>query len=243
MPDFHFFTNLVLYFRALNVLINNGFLCSEIQDQIAEKMKIWHSNDTPPPDDKPPPITLYYKNYMSNAYQEDEKIMKDIIKRGVESTTPQQPVKLLIYYKNKKTSELVIRNNPIKRTTDLKQSSVVYEYSCPLGDCKLQSKYIGMTETTLSRRLTCHLTAGAPKIHTQQVHGERLTRTMLEENTIILSHAKDKKRLQFLEAIFIINNKPTMNVQMTSFDILPSVRVSRKKNETTGLAVGNDVNG
>jgi hypothetical protein len=51
--------------------------------------------------------------------------MKDIIKRGVESTTPQQPVKLLIYYKNKKTSELVIKNNPTKRTTDLKQSSVV----------------------------------------------------------------------------------------------------------------------
>jgi hypothetical protein len=99
-----------------------------------------------------------------------------------------------------------------------------------------------MTETTLSRRLTCHLTAGAPKIHTQQVHGKRLTRAMLEENTIILSRAIDKKRLQFLVAIFIINNKLTMNVKMTYFDILPSIRVLRKKSATTGLAVGNDVN-
>jgi hypothetical protein len=99
-----------------------------------------------------------------------------------------------------------------------------------------------MTETTLSRRLTCHLTAGAPKIHTQQVHGERLTRAMLEENNVILSHAIDKKRLQFLEAIFIINNKPTINVQTASFDIPPSVRVIGKKSETMGLAVGNDVN-
>jgi hypothetical protein len=65
---------------------------------------------------------------------------------------------------------------------------------------------------------------------------------MLEENIVILSHAIDKKRLQFLEAIFIINSKPTMNVQTTFFDILPSVRVIRKKSETTGLAVGNDVN-
>lgn len=227
--------------RLTNVLINNGFLRSEIQEVINKKMEIWHSNETPPPDDKPPPLTLYYKNQMSSAYKEDEKIMKDIIKRGVVSTTPKQSVELVIYYKNKKTSELVIKNNPIKRTTDLKRSSVVYEYSCPLGDCKLQSKYIGMTETTLSRRLTCHLTSGAPKTHTQQVHGERLTRTMLEENTVILSHAPDKKRLQFLEAIFIVNNKPAMNVQTASFDILPSVRIIRKKNEATGLAVGNDV--
>jgi hypothetical protein len=57
-----------------NVLINNGFLRSEIQEVIAEKMKIRHSNETPPSDDKPPPITLYYKNYMSNAYREDEKV-------------------------------------------------------------------------------------------------------------------------------------------------------------------------
>jgi hypothetical protein len=52
-----------------------------------------------------------------------------------------------------------------------------------------------MTETALSSRLTCHLTAGPPKIHTQQVHGEWLTRATLDENTNILFHAIDKKRL------------------------------------------------
>jgi PHD/YefM family antitoxin component YafN of YafNO toxin-antitoxin module len=224
--------------RLTNVLVNNGFPHTEIQEVIAERMKKWHSNETPPPDDKPPPIVLHYQNHMSSAYREDEKVMKDIVKRGVESTTPQQLVKLVIYYKNKKTSEVVIKNSPIKRTTDLKQSSVVYEYSCPLGDCKLQSKYIGMTETTLSRRLTCHLTSGAPKVHTLQVHGEQLTRTMLENNTVILARASDHFRLKFLEAVFILNNRPNLNVQTASFDLLPSVRVIRKRCETTGSEEG-----
>jgi hypothetical protein len=71
---------------------------------------------------------------------------------------------------------------------------------------------------------------------------------MLEENivtiinNVILSQAIDKTRLIFLESIFIINNKPTTNVQTASFDILPSVRVIGKKSETTGLPIGNDVN-
>jgi hypothetical protein len=37
----------------------------------------------------------------------------------------------------------------------------------------------------LSRRRTCHLTSGAPKQHTIQVHGEKLTRVMLVDRTTI----------------------------------------------------------
>jgi hypothetical protein len=216
--------------RVTKVLVNNGFSKVEVQNAIHKKMENWHKEEPPPKDDKPPPIVLYYKNHMSDKYVEDEKVIKDIIRRGVKSTTPEQDIKLVIYYKTRKTSELVVRNNPIVTTTDLKKSSVVYEYSCPLGDCKLLSKYIGMTETSLSRRLTCHLTAGAPKQHTILVHGEKLTRAMLVDNTSILAQASDKKRLQFLEAIFITEKKPSLNIQSSSFDILPSNKI--KKNKT-----------
>ena len=175
---------------------------------------------------------------MSSSYKEDEKAIKDIVKRGVESLTPEQGLKLIGYYKTRKTSELVVRNNPSIKTTDLKKSSVVYEYSCPLRNCKLQSKYIGMTETTLNRRLTCHLSSGAHKLHTKQVHNEKLTRAVLESHTVILAHVEDRKRLQFLEAIFIINEKPTMNVQVASFDVLPSLCVVGRKSEGGGPVEG-----
>jgi hypothetical protein len=64
-------------------------------------MEIWQSNKTSP-DDKPLPMILYYNNHMSSAYREHEKVMKDIIKREVESTTRQQPDILVIYFKFKK---------------------------------------------------------------------------------------------------------------------------------------------
>jgi hypothetical protein len=62
---------------------------------------------------------------------------------------------------------------------------------------------------------------------------------MLEENTVILSHATDKK---IFTLILIIYNKPTMNAQTASFDILLPLRVTRKLSGATRLAVDNDVN-
>jgi hypothetical protein len=44
--------------------------------------------------------------------------------------SPEQKIKLIIYYKKKKkiTSEILIKNYPNTITTVLKKSSVVYEY-------------------------------------------------------------------------------------------------------------------
>ena len=46
------------------------------------------------------------------------------------------------------------------------KSNVIREYKCKEGECELlaQAKYIGMTITTLSRRLTMHLQSGAIKL-------------------------------------------------------------------------------
>ena len=62
--------------------------------------------------------------------------------------TPKQKIKLVVYYKNRETFDLVIKNNPCTNVADLKKSSIVYEYKCPLGDYMPQSKYFCMTETT-----------------------------------------------------------------------------------------------
>ena len=60
-----------------------------------------------------------------------------------------------------------------------------------------------MTETSLGQWLPCHLSSVAAKLHTPQVHGEKLTRSMFESHTVILVQLEDRKRLQFLDAIYI----------------------------------------
>ena len=52
--------------------------------------------------------------------------------------------------------------------------------------------YVGMTPTTLSRRLTCHLAAGALKDYFRMYHGETSTRPILEDNAKILDIYRDQ---------------------------------------------------
>ena len=97
-------------------------------------MGAWHKEQRPTDDCEPSlndcnptPILLYYNNCMTFKYSKDEKVIKDIVQRGVESTDPNQRIKLVVNYKSRKTSELVIKNNPCRIITHLKKSSVVYE--------------------------------------------------------------------------------------------------------------------
>ena len=77
-----------------------------------------------------------------------------------------------------------MNNNPSRDTSLLKQTNVIYSYKCTIGDCALRSncKYIGLTTTSLSRRITMHLQNGGPKTHTETNHEQRLTRKQIIEN-------------------------------------------------------------
>ena len=94
-------------------------------------------------------------------------------------------LKLNIYYRNPKTSSLIMINNTSKDTVATKQTNVVYHYKCTLGNCALlpHSAYIGNATTSLTRRITMHLQQGGPLTHTQHHHSERLTRKLMTENT------------------------------------------------------------
>ncbi|XP_063876815.1 uncharacterized protein LOC135109355 [Scylla paramamosain] len=70
-----------------------------------------------------------------------------------------------------------------------------------------------MTTMRLSRRLSYHLTSGAPKTHVTQVHKTALTRKYLEEQTEIITICKDNRRLPILEALHIKNLEPKLNIQ------------------------------
>ncbi|MPC83795.1 hypothetical protein E2C01_078512 [Portunus trituberculatus] len=125
--------------------------------------------------------------------------------------------------RNKKTSQLLLRNSPDQKK-EITQKSHVYKFSCKRGNCAvLNSTYIGMTTTKLSRRLTFHLAAGAPRKHLREEHGATLTRSTLEENTEILDTCKDPRRLNIIEALFIKEMAPTLNVQADNLLALPSL--------------------
>ena len=156
---------------------------------------------------------LYYKNQFSSAYKEDERVLKNIIKKNVAPKNHTDRIVLIIYYKSRTTSNLIMKNNT-HQESKLKANNVVYMYRCPHGDCKLRNTtYVGHTKTSLSRRLTCHLQTGAPRQHTLEEHGYNITRSDLVNNTKILATEKCQKRLQILEAVIIRENSPTLNIQ------------------------------
>ena len=77
-----------------------------------------------------------------------------------------------------------MKNNSTKKD-DLHQTNVRNEFSCAQEDCRrFQTvKYIAMTSTTPSRRITMHIESGAIKIHMRETH-IRLTK---EKMTIVPS--------------------------------------------------------
>ena len=66
---------------------------------------------------------------------------------------------IIIYYNKFKTYNLVIRNYSSPSIGVLQKTNVIYKFKCPLGDYISENNdiYVGLTSTTLSRRLTMHL--------------------------------------------------------------------------------------
>ena len=95
------------------------------------------------------PINLYNKTQYNCNYKIDEYILKKPYpkKKNVLPTDPTKKVRLIIYYNKFKTSKLIISNNTSRSTELLDNTNVVKE----------NNAYVGLTSTTLSRRLTMHL--------------------------------------------------------------------------------------
>ena len=147
--------------------------------------------------------------------------MKDLIFQKVKQKDPTHRISLTIYHESPKTSQLLLRNHSAVTSPPLQRDHVIYQHSCSHEDCGPHS-YIGMTRTRLSRRLTCHLQAGAIKNHYRTHHNIALNRQHLEDGTTILDKETDHRRLLLLEALYIAEKRPTMNAQVEDFQILPT---------------------
>ena len=114
-----------------------------------------------------------------------------------------------------KTSNLVIKNNSSLAIWVLQKTNVIYQFKCPLGDCISDNNniYVGLTSTTLSRRLTMLLSDTSSIVQHLKKHSYPTTelRKILTDSTTILEHQNNKQKLQVLEAIHIRNMQPTLN--------------------------------
>ena len=210
--------------RITQLLSNNGYPRNEI-DEIIKKHLDKFVAQPPPQQETHNVIKLYYKNHMSSSYKEEEKCLKKIISNNVKPTDPETTINLTIYYKTKRTSSLIMKNSCLPQTNQFQEVNLVYKYSCNIDDCsRLNSKYIGFTTTTLSKRISAHLQDGAIKRHHRTAHGNSPTRQHMEAQTEIIHRETDKRRLKMTEAVFIYTEKPKINIQLTPELTLPSSR-------------------
>jgi hypothetical protein len=199
------------------ILVNNGFTNRTIDTEIS-KLRMYQNRLNHEPETDANVTTIYYENQMTSGYKADERILHSIVHNNIVNVTNNK-IKLLIYYKNKKIQNLVMNNNPCKKTGVFQETNVVYKFSCNREGCRLlpNMDYIGLTTTTLSRRLTCHLQSGGPKNHLMEAHNETITRTVLEECTSVVMRCPDANRLAIAEALIIKDRTPAINLQTTGF--------------------------
>ena len=118
------------------------------------------------------------------------------IHRNILPTDPNKKIKLIIYYNKFKTSNLVIRNNSSPSIGVLQKTNVIYKFKCPLRDCISDNNniHVGLTSTTLSWRLTMHLSDTSSIAQHLKKHSCPTTqlRKILTDNTTILEHQNNK---------------------------------------------------
>ena len=210
-------SNWSIFVKSIDILkqtfINNGYSNNSFDSILNKYLQSKHDTKH---NIKHQTHEIFYKNQYSISYKTDERILKSIVQNNIICKDPEYKLKLTIYYNSSTTSNLISKNNHSTKLTPLQQSNLIYEYTCELGECARQTNsYIGMTTTTLSRRLTMHLQSGAIHLHTTDIHGLTLTRETLVNNTKILRTETDYYRLNITEALLIQINKPTINNQLT----------------------------
>ena len=154
---------------------------------------------------------------MHSNYRLDERIIKDIVLKNTKCNNPNKKLNFITYYKNPKTSNLIMKNNITSPPSKLQTSNVVYKFVCPHQHGKAEETYIGETTTSLSRRLTMHKQSGSISRHFYQQHNCNVTRQQLTDNTVILVKEQNKQKLLIKEALLILKHSPTINIQFDNF--------------------------
>ena len=122
----------------------------------------------------------------------------------------------IIYYRNIKTKDLIMKNNISSNNNDpLSKSWSLYKFTCPHEDCELlTSSYIGMTRNTINKRLE-HCKDGAIKEHLKFTPAKLNFRAPTTK--YMSCQAIETRRLFIYEALTILKERPFINGQKDNF--------------------------
>ena len=166
--------------------------------------------------EEPTKHKIFYQKQFSEAYKTDERVIRNIISNNVECSNKIDILQFIPYYLSNTFTKLITKNNQGPPTPPLKKTNVIYQYKCSHGDCEhLNNTYIGMTTTTLSRRLTMHVASGGPKQHALTNHPMPHTREELVNNTKIIFSESNNNKLSITEVLLIQKMQPSINTQST----------------------------
>ena len=201
-----------------------------IETAINKKMEEFQEQATSTNTPSQENLTLYYHLEYSSAYREECQALKGILNRGVYPKDPYKKINLRIYSKPNLTSSLVMRNSTAPVVSKEMRTNVIYKFVCPEEMCKSHPKdYIGHTSTTLRRRLLAHRNRGAIHQHYVDIHDRKPSLQELIDNTSIIRQESNYSRRLISEAVSIISQKPTLNIQQESTSLLPSSRGRRRR--------------
>ena len=85
-------------------------------------------------------MNLYHWNQMHKNCKFDEQVITNFIHRHIKPIEQQKQMKLIIYYTRSKASKLIVKNNTNSLNASLKQTNLVYEFTCPFRECLLEKK-------------------------------------------------------------------------------------------------------
>ena len=165
-------------------------------------------------------MKIYYRNQFSSNYKVDESAIRKIIKNHVFQFNIK--LKLIIYYKNRTTSQLITKNNLAqKQIPSNERSHLVYEFKCQEGECiTLNNSYIGMTHCKLRERFEYHKNRGSIFAHFHQAHNRNPTLDELLASTKVIYVPDNPLRVDVFEALFIRERKPELNENKRNFACL-----------------------
>ena len=210
--------------RIRQLLTNNGFSSAMIERGISKELDKFMNT----PEEKSPTtstiLRIFYKMFYHTKSHEEERAINSIFSRGVTPTSGYQ-TKLVCFYQPSRTSSLIMRNSHAPATESHNQTNVVYSFECPRRECTpFNTTYVGMTRTTVKRRMTYHRSQGAIYNHYYETHKERPSVQELLNSTKILERESTYHKLLIAEAVHIDRLKPNLNRQVQHQTVLPSRR-------------------
>ena len=163
-----------------------------------------------------PLICLYkygnYRNQMTKEYKRDESNLKRVIRNCSKATDDTRRIRLIIYYRNRKLGNLIIKNNPNKPKEDF---NVGYKHECSERSCKETNTFnIGMKTVTIKEWFKQHASI---KKHYATTHNRNITGSEIISNVSVLTREREKRDLLILEALLIKDHNPFINRQCEDF--------------------------